>query len=160
MTTIDPSDIVSKLQEFHLDALQEIGNIGAGHSATALSQLLNRKVDMSVPRAVICSIEEFSTKVLHDPEEPLVAVLSETSGDVGMLLVGLFYTQTIRRLMWIMRKQKFEDDLLEISSIDRSFICEIGNILLLNYVAAINDLQTYLCFLKSLLSQSIWERPF
>ncbi|WP_142410340.1 chemotaxis protein CheC, partial [Heyndrickxia sporothermodurans] len=30
----------------HLDILKEIGNIGAGHAATAFSTLLNKKIDM------------------------------------------------------------------------------------------------------------------
>jgi len=145
-TPEDRHEILTKLHADHLDALQEIGNIGAGHSATALSQLLNRRVDMSVPRAAICSIEEFSTKILSDPEEPLVAVISETSGDVAMHLVGLFDLASINRLMWIIRKQKVEDNLMEISTIDRSFICEIGSILLLHYVSAITEFTDLLMF--------------
>lgn len=137
--TKDRNEILNKLQEFHIDALQEIGNIGAGHSATALSQLLNRRVDMSVPRTSLCSIEDFSTTVLTDPEEILVAVLSETSGDVIMQLIGLLDIESIKRLMWIFRKEEFKGNLLEISEIDRSFVREIGNILLLHYLSAINE---------------------
>ena len=33
----------------HFDALREIGNIGSGHVATSLSQLLSRPIDMSIP---------------------------------------------------------------------------------------------------------------
>lgn len=39
-----------KLSPAQLDALREIGNIGAGNSATALSQIINRRIDMNVPR--------------------------------------------------------------------------------------------------------------
>ena len=38
-----------RITDMHLDVLKEIGNIGAAHAATSLSQLLNRKVDMHVP---------------------------------------------------------------------------------------------------------------
>ena len=144
--TQDPIEIITKLQENHIDALQEVGNIGAGHSATALSQLLNRKVDMGVPRAAICSIEEFSTKVLSDPEEPLVAVVAETSGDILMHLVGLFDFNSIRHLMWVVRKQKFEDNLMKIPLLDKSFIREMGNILLLHYVSAITEFMDLVVF--------------
>lgn len=41
-----------------MDILKEIGNIGAGHAATALSTLLNKKIDMSVPDVKIVSFDE------------------------------------------------------------------------------------------------------
>ena len=40
---------ITELSEMEFDALREIGNIGAGNAATALSKLLNRKIDMAVP---------------------------------------------------------------------------------------------------------------
>ncbi len=43
---------------FQLDAIREVGNIGAGNAATALSKLLDRAVDMDVPRAELVSIYE------------------------------------------------------------------------------------------------------
>ena len=39
-----------KITSLHLDVLKEIGNIGAAHAATALSDLLNKKIDMRVPK--------------------------------------------------------------------------------------------------------------
>lgn len=41
-----------------LDALREIGNIGAGNSATALSQVINKKIDMNVPKVSVVPIED------------------------------------------------------------------------------------------------------
>ena len=40
------------------DALKEIGNICAGNAATALSQLLDRKISIIVPRILILPIEQ------------------------------------------------------------------------------------------------------
>lgn len=34
---------IEKITSLHLDILKEIGNIGAGNAATALSTLLNKK---------------------------------------------------------------------------------------------------------------------
>ncbi len=36
-------DRLDQLTQIHLDVLKEIGNIGAGNAATALSELLNKK---------------------------------------------------------------------------------------------------------------------
>ena len=43
-------DMKETITSFHLDVLKEIGNIGAAHAATALSSLLNQKIDMHVPQ--------------------------------------------------------------------------------------------------------------
>jgi len=49
-------DPLKQLAEFQLDVLKEVGNIGAGHAATALSKMLNRPVDMKIPQVNILAI--------------------------------------------------------------------------------------------------------
>lgn len=41
-------DDIRNLTGMHIDILREIGNIGAGNAATALSTLLNKKIEMAV----------------------------------------------------------------------------------------------------------------
>ena len=109
---------LNQLQTHHLDALKEIGNIGVGHAATALSQLLNRKVEISVPRTTICDIENFSSSILGDPEDPLAVVIAYTTGDLQVQLIGLFDSDCINQLLWILRKQKIAVDLTKLTEID------------------------------------------
>ena len=45
------------LSPIQLDALREIGNVGAGNSATALSQIINKRIDMNVPKVALVPIE-------------------------------------------------------------------------------------------------------
>src|SRR5437879_2528484 len=49
---------VRDLKALQLDALKEVANIGAGHAATALSQLTNRRIMISVPELNIARLEE------------------------------------------------------------------------------------------------------
>ena len=42
-----PDDIM-QLSPTQMDALREIGNVGAGNSATALSQIINHRIDMNI----------------------------------------------------------------------------------------------------------------
>ena len=49
---------VRDLKELQIDALREVANIGAGHAATALSQMTNRRIMISVPRINIARLEE------------------------------------------------------------------------------------------------------
>ncbi|HWR57022.1 MAG TPA: chemotaxis protein CheC, partial [Negativicutes bacterium] len=46
----------TQLNALQLDALREIGNVGAGNAATALSQLINKKINMSVPKVSVAPI--------------------------------------------------------------------------------------------------------
>lgn len=48
----------SELNPLQLDAMKEISNIGAGNAATALSTLLGRKIDMTVPHAKIAPLPQ------------------------------------------------------------------------------------------------------
>ena len=41
---------LNQLNDIQYDVLKEIGNIGAGNATTALSKMLNQKMDMSVPK--------------------------------------------------------------------------------------------------------------
>ena len=47
-----------ELNEMQFDALKEIGNIGSGHAASALSSMLDRPIDMNVPQINIFSFKK------------------------------------------------------------------------------------------------------
>lgn len=49
---------IEKINPLQLDILKEIGNVGAGNAATALSAILNRKIKMNVPNVRIVSFDE------------------------------------------------------------------------------------------------------
>ena len=48
--------------DFQKDALREIGNICACNAATALSQLLNKKVSIEVPEILFLPVEDVPNK--------------------------------------------------------------------------------------------------
>ena len=50
----------NKLDGTHIDMLTEIGNIGAGNANTALSQLLNKRIDMDVPMVKITDFDDIA----------------------------------------------------------------------------------------------------
>ena len=49
---------LEKVSESYFDVLKEIGNIGAGNAMTALSQMLQCKVDMKVPQVKLLDFRE------------------------------------------------------------------------------------------------------
>src|SRR5216684_8802113 len=70
---------VRDLKELQSDALREVANIGAGHAATALSQLTNRRIMISVPQINIARLEEVPD-LLGNPQDVVAAVLMHMLG--------------------------------------------------------------------------------
>ncbi|MDY0341055.1 MAG: chemotaxis protein CheC [Coriobacteriia bacterium] len=70
------------LTEIQIDALGEVGSIGAGHAATALSQMLGMPVDIDVPDLRVLAVSEVPM-VLGGPESLAGAVYSRLLGDLG-----------------------------------------------------------------------------
>lgn len=79
----------TELKETQLDALKEVANIGAGHAATALSQLTGRRIMINVPNISICEIEE-APGAIGDPDAVVAAILMHVLGDLTGRSLSLF----------------------------------------------------------------------
>ncbi|MEA4925225.1 MAG: chemotaxis protein CheC [Syntrophomonadaceae bacterium] len=128
----------NKLNEIQLSVLAEIGNIGAGNAATALSHILADRVMMSVPALQIIDVSHM-TNILGGPENEVAGILVNMTDDVeGMLLFLLdkeFVCLLINALM-----DKNINSFNDISDMEMSAIMEMGNILAGSYVSAISML--------------------
>src|SRR2546429_4026724 len=87
---------VRDLKELQIDALREVANIGAGHAATALSQLTNRRIMISVPQINIVRLEEVPD-LLGTPQDVVAAVLMHMLGDLTGRTLLLFPESMARR---------------------------------------------------------------
>ena len=77
------------LKPVQVDALREVANIGAGHAATALSQMTGSTIMISVPTITIAKLEDVPPQI-SGPEEPVAAVLMHMMGDLtGRTLAGV-----------------------------------------------------------------------
>ena len=74
-------DYNHKITSMHLDVLKEIGNIGAAHAATALSDLLSKKIDMQVPNVEMVTFDEMM-ELSGGPENVVVGIFLRIEGDV------------------------------------------------------------------------------
>ena len=70
------------LDSTHIDVLREIGNIGTGNAITALAKMLNRKVDMDVPKVKVMKFKDVS-EILGGAEIPVVGLLLNVEGDIS-----------------------------------------------------------------------------
>ena len=92
------------LTPLHLDALREVANIGAGHAATALSQMTDKTILISVPTINIARLEELPPQ-LAEAEEPVAAVLMSMLGDLSGRTLLVFPHRTARRLAELMLRR-------------------------------------------------------
>lgn len=128
---------VRDLKEIQLDALREVANIGAGHAATALSQLTDRRIMISVPEINVTRIEDVPD-LLGDPEEIVTAVLMHMLGDLtGRTL--LLLPQSDARLLCDMLLRKERGTTTDFSELEQSSLKEAGNILGGAYMNALSD---------------------
>ena len=127
-----------EMNEMEMDILKEIGSIGGGNAATALSSLLSAKVNMLVPRVEILEFNEALAK-LGDPEEIVAAVMVEMTGEVqGIMLFTApeeFTDEVVFRMLG-----KTQISLMELDEIDTSVLTEIGNIVISSYINALSAL--------------------
>lgn len=70
------------LTEMQLDALREVGNIGAGHSATALSQLVDKPIGLVYPDLETVPIGDVPG-VFGGPEQLVGATYLRLLGDIS-----------------------------------------------------------------------------
>lgn len=129
------------LSEFHLDGLQEVGNIGAGHAAIALTQFLNRSTYMSIPRVALDKIQNVNTFVKMPFDQELAIVSITTVSDLIYTLLLFIDKNSVNQIIDLMAKKSNsepENETLKLSPLYFSLIKETGSILLLKYVEALN----------------------
>ena len=84
---------LDNVNEMYMDVLKEIGNIGAGNATTALSQMLNQKMDMSVPKVELVPFNEISD-IMGDEDQTVVGIMLGFEGDVYGMMMFLFDTKS------------------------------------------------------------------
>jgi len=120
-----------------MDALQEMANIGAAHSATTLSEMLNTQIGMSVPEITIVDISKVGN---HITDELTTMVIFELQGDIphGGFLILHFPRDSAVRTAGIM--QGSADSPHTFDEMDQSTVLEVSNIMISSFLSATSDL--------------------
>lgn len=121
--------------DLQMDALREIGNIGAGNAATALSELLQQRVDIGVPEVMLVDTTEIQHLVGGDESE-VVGVHFGLSGEFEGAAMYVFPVEEARRLAdHLLGRQPGETQ--EIGEMELSVSAEVANILTGSYITAL-----------------------
>ncbi|OKP99384.1 CheY-P-specific phosphatase CheC [Paenibacillus sp. P46E] len=130
-------ELFKNFKDFKMDVLKEVGNIGAGNAATALSQLLGKPIDMAVPKVQLLNFDEITDKV-GGAEELVYAVFLRVEGEApGNLFFILTPEAAINLLSRIAGIELLEGE--ELGEMELSALNEIGNILAGSYLSSLAD---------------------
>jgi chemotaxis protein CheC len=126
------------LTDLQRDALKEVGNIGAGHAATALSQLLNTTVKLSEPSIDVLKYRDLATRVgYHD--RPVAALHMYVRGEAPGQMIVLFDRDQALDFVNVFIKRIIGDIQIFDSIVD-STLKELGNIIAGSYLTALISL--------------------
>jgi Chemotaxis protein CheC, inhibitor of MCP methylation len=126
-----------EITQIQLDALREIGNIGSGHAATALSTLLQRRIDMSVPEVWAIPFEQVSALV-GQMDTPQAVIYVKVEGEAPGKAVFFFPVQSAEIIVQALFGTSDPIDLYA-DEMTQSALREIGNILVSSFLIALTQ---------------------
>lgn len=130
---------IEKINPLQLDILKEIGNIGAGHAATALSAILNRKIDMNVPNVRVVSFDEMM-EMAGGAEQVVASIFLRIVGDAsGSMFFILSLPVAEYFIQQMTGDETFSIDSTPYTDLALSCLQELGNILLGSYLTSLSD---------------------
>jgi chemotaxis protein CheC len=129
---------INDLNNLQIDVLREIGNIGAGNAATALARMLNKKIDMEVPKVKILEFKDVN-EILGDADTIVVGILLHVTGDLAGNIMFILDMRAAKVLVNILMGKPIDED-GDFSEMEISALKEIGNILAGSYLSALSTL--------------------
>jgi chemotaxis protein CheC len=121
--------VSTQYTDLQLDALRELANIGSGTASTALSGMLGRSVDISVPTAQALPFAE-AVEAAGPPEQDITGIVLGIIGDMSgtvLLLVPPADADAMCRMLGVEPDDEFA----------LSALGEIGNIVGTSYINAL-----------------------
>ncbi len=126
--------MLEKIDTFELDALKELGNMGAGHAATSLSQLLGRYIDMSVPEVKIIKTENLDKEFnFSNNISGVLTTIQDIEGEEEGYLYTIFTEDSREKITKMLLGSEESNDM------QNSAIMEIGNILSSSFCNALGE---------------------
>ena len=106
-----------------LDAIGEVMNISLGSSATAVSNLLDHRVEITTPTVSVCNVDEF---VLGDLEPAVGVEIRYVSGLEGSNIM-LLKRSDVKAIVDILMGYETPEEEFELNELTISAVCEVMN---------------------------------
>lgn len=127
----------------YFDVLRELGNIGAGNATTALAQMIQCKIDMSVPQVQLLEFKELGA-AMGGEEVVMAGIYLAIDGDIKGSIMFLLEKKAAKHLVGKLMGMQSEDE--DLSEMELSALQEVGNIITgayLNSLSSITNLTIY-----------------
>ena len=124
-----------ELNGLELDAIREIGSIGTGNAATALSSMLGCEVRISIPEGRIMGYNE-AIEWIGGAEVITAGVLVHMSGEINGIMLSVQQMEFVNLVLERMvgrTVSRYE----ELTDLDRSALVEVGNIMISTFINAL-----------------------
>ncbi|MCI8909103.1 MAG: chemotaxis protein CheC [Oscillibacter sp.] len=128
----------NQLSSLELDTLREIGSIGTGNAATALSSLIGEAVRIQLPEVRIMGYNE-AIDWIGGPEEITAGVLVGMSGQINGIMLSVQQLDFVNLVLGNMMGTSIQD-YMELGEIERSALVEVGNIMISTFISALSGL--------------------
>jgi chemotaxis protein CheC len=135
------------IEERSREALQEIGNVGAAHAVTALSQLLEKTVMISVPKVDALTPSQVAG-LCGNPEALMAGVAFHVVGDASARILLLLPRSCAMELVDVLLRNP-AGSTKALNELGNSTVRETGNIMASAYLNALSE------FLAMLLLPSV-----
>jgi len=134
---------LNHIDNMQFDVLREIGNIGAGNATTALSQMINSKIDMKVPKVDLLEFKELSD-IVGGAENLVVGILFTLQDQIDGMMMFMMDMSAARHLVKLLMGSSFESSEGDFSEMELSALNEIGNIIAGAYLSSLSALTNLL----------------
>ena len=124
-----------ELNALELDTLKEIGSIGSGNAATALSELIGKEVRIQQPEVRIMEYNE-AIDWIGGPEEVTAGVLVRLGGQVNGIMLSVQKLDFVNLVLESMTGRGVED-YFGLHEMESSALIEVGNIMISTFINAI-----------------------
>ena len=128
----------NELNSLELDTLREVGSIGTGNAATALSALIGEEVRIELPEVRIMEYNE-AIEWIGGPEEITAGVLVKMSGQIDGIMLSVQQLDFVNLILKSMLGKTVED-YMGLHEMECSALIEVGNIMISTFINALSGL--------------------
>ena len=127
----------------YFDELRELGNIGAGNATTALAQMIQCKIDMSVPQVQLLEFKELG-EAMGGEELVMAGIYLAIDGDITGSIMFLLEKKAAKHL--VAKLMGMESESEELSEMELSALQEVGNIITGAYLNSLSSITNLTIF--------------
>lgn len=127
-----------QITEYHLDALKEIFNIGVGRGASILSEMLESRILLQIPRIYILKNNDISSLKEKINMGSHASVKMGFHGSFDGTVALTFEPKTASTIVGVLTGEESSD--VKLDSVRSGTLCEVGNMIINSLMGSITNI--------------------